>query len=98
MEKALQAARAAGGVIHGGGRHTIAGLEGGIYVRPALVEMPAQTGPVMDETFAPLLYVLRYETLDEAIALQNGVPQGLSSSIFTHDLREADRFTSALGV
>ncbi len=97
MEKALAAASAAGGRVHGGGRAAVAGLEGGHYVRPALVEMPAQTGPVIEETFAPILYVLRYSTFEEAIALQNGVPQGLSSSIFTTDMREADRFLSALG-
>ena len=67
------------------------------YVRPALVEMPAQGAVVKSETFAPILYVLRYETLREAIALQNGVPQGLASSIFTTDLREAERFLSASG-
>ena len=97
MERALDAARAAGGTVHGGGRQELAGCAGGYYVRPALVEMPAQTGPVAEETFAPILYVMRYGTLEEALALQNGVPQGLSSSIFTNDLREADRFTSAAG-
>ncbi len=66
-------------------------------MRPALVEMPGQVGPVIDETFAPILYVLRYHDLDEAIALQNGVPQGLSSSIFGNDLREVERFLSAAG-
>ena len=59
--------------------------------------MPAQSGVVIEETFAPILYILRYRTLDEAIALQNGVPQGLSSSIFTTDLREAETFLSAAG-
>ena len=67
------------------------------YVRPALVEMPSQADVVRDETFAPILYVMRYEELDEAIRLQNDVPQGLSSSIFTNDLREAERFISARG-
>jgi aldehyde dehydrogenase (NAD+) len=61
------------------------------------VTMPAQTDIVMHETFAPILYVLTYDTLDEAIALHNDVPQGLSSSIFTTDLREAERFLSAAG-
>ena len=64
-------------------------VEGGHYVRPALVEVDAQAGMVLEETFAPILYVLRYTTLDQAIALNNGVTQGLSSSIFTNDLREA---------
>ena len=67
------------------------------YVRPALVELPTQTDLVKHETFAPILYVLRYETLDQAIALHNDVPQGLSSSIFTQDLSEAELFLSATG-
>ncbi|RRB16785.1 L-piperidine-6-carboxylate dehydrogenase [Larkinella knui] len=72
-------------------------FESGCYVRPAIAEMPAQTEVVQHETFAPILYLLKYGTLDEAIALQNGVPQGLSSSIFTLNLREAERFLSAAG-
>ena len=75
----------------------VEGVPGGIYVRPALVEVEAQQGHVLEETFAPLLYVLRYRDLDEAIALNNGVAQGLSSAIFTTDLREAERFISAAG-
>ncbi|MBA3812065.1 MAG: aldehyde dehydrogenase family protein, partial [Caulobacteraceae bacterium] len=69
----------------------------GIYVRPALVEMARQDEVVRRETFAPILYVMRHRDLDEAIALNNDVPQGLSSSIFTTDLREAERFCSAEG-
>jgi len=72
-------------------------VDGGHYVRPAIVEVDAQAGTVLQETFAPILYVLRYRDLDEAIALQNEVVQGLSSSIFTNDLREAERFLSAAG-
>jgi aldehyde dehydrogenase (NAD+) len=72
-------------------------VPGGFYVRPAIVEVEAQHGAVLQETFAPILYVLRYRDLDEAIALQNGVVQGLSSSIFTNDLREAERFISVAG-
>ena len=72
-------------------------VAGGFYVRPALVEVPAQEGPILQETFAPILYVLRYSDLDQAIALNNSVSQGLSSSIFTNDLREAERFLSAAG-
>ena len=72
-------------------------VAGGFYVRPALVEADAQEGSVIKETFAPILYVLRYRELDDAIALNNSVPQGLSSSIFTNDLREAERFLSATG-
>ena len=96
MGRALEAAKAAGGTVHGGGRVDVNGPNS-FYVRPALVEMPAQTGPVVEETFAPILYVLKYRELDEAIALQNGVPQGLSSSIFCTDLREVERFLSAQG-
>ncbi|MEO7365252.1 MAG: aldehyde dehydrogenase family protein [Sphingomicrobium sp.] len=72
-------------------------VPGGFYVRPAIVEVPAQEGTVLQETFAPILYVLRYTDLDQAIALNNAVTQGLSSSIFTTDLREAERFISAAG-
>jgi aldehyde dehydrogenase (NAD+) len=72
-------------------------VPGGHYVRPAIVEVERQEGMVLTETFAPILYVLRYSDLDEAIALNNGVPQGLSSSIFTNDMREAERFMAASG-
>jgi len=72
-------------------------VPGGFYVRPAIVEVAAQDGTMIQETFAPILYVIRYSELDEAIALQNAVPQGLSSSIFTNDLGEAERFVSAAG-
>ena len=95
MQSALDAAQAAGGVISGGDR--VAESSGGFYVRPALVEMPSQTGPVIHETFAPILYVMRYEDFEDALALHNDVPQGLSSSIFTNDLREAETFLSARG-
>jgi len=91
MEGALAEAAAQGGAVHGGER-----LDGW-YARPALVEMPAQSAVMVKETFAPILYVLRYRELEEAIALQNGVPQGLASSIFTTDLREAEIFLSACG-
>jgi aldehyde dehydrogenase (NAD+) len=72
-------------------------VPGGFYVRPAIVEAAAQEGNVLKETFAPILYVLRYQELDQAIALNNSVPQGLSSSIFTADVREAELFMSAAG-
>jgi aldehyde dehydrogenase (NAD+) len=75
----------------------IEAVPGGLYVRPAIIEAPVQEGTVLKETFAPILYVLRYHDFDEAIALNNAVPQGLSSSIFTNDLREAERFMSAAG-
>jgi len=72
-------------------------VAGGFYVRPAIVEVDEQAGSVLKETFAPILYVLRYRDFEEAMALNNAVPQGLSSSIFTTDLREAERFMSAGG-
>jgi len=72
-------------------------VPGGIYVRPAIVEVQAQEGIVLQETFAPILYVLRYGELSQALALNNMVVQGLSSSIFTNDLKEAERFLSAAG-
>jgi aldehyde dehydrogenase (NAD+) len=75
----------------------VTGLEQGVYVRPALVEMPGQSDVVGRETFAPILYVMTYDTLEEAIALNNDVPQGLSSSIFTRDLGEAELFCSDIG-
>ncbi len=96
MAAALQAAKAAGGLVTGGERVEIGG-PGAAYARPALVEMPAQTGPALRETFAPILYVMKYRDFDEAIALHNAVAQGLSSSIFTNDLREAETFLSARG-
>jgi aldehyde dehydrogenase (NAD+) len=97
MQRALDAARNDGGKVHGGDPVRLDGLEGGVYVQPALVEMPAQTDLVRRETFAPILYVLAYDDLDEAITIQNDVPHGLSSSIFTNDLREAERFVGAAG-
>jgi aldehyde dehydrogenase (NAD+) len=97
MEHALEAAKAAGGSVHGGERITIAGATDAYYVRPALVEMLTQTGPVEHETFAPILYVMKYGDLDVALKLHNAVTQGLSSSIFTNDLREAETFLSARG-
>jgi len=83
--------------VLGGEIKRVDAVPGGFYVRPAIVEVAAQDGSILRETFAPILYVLRYRDLDEAIALQNAVPQGLSSSIFTTDVREAERFMSAAG-
>ena len=94
---ALDEARQARGKVHGGERIGGIGGDHAYYVRPALCEMPEQTGPVLRETFAPILYVMRYRALDEAISLHNAVAAGLSSSIFTLDLREAERFVSATG-
>jgi len=97
MQRALAEARAAGGKVHGGARVAGIGGEAACYVRPALCEMPMQTGPVLRETFAPVLWVMRYVDFAEAIAMHNAVGAGLSSSIFTLDMREAERFVSATG-
>jgi len=98
MQAALKEARETASSITGGERVSIEDtLEHAFYVRPTLVEMPAQTAVVQRETFAPILYVLKYRDLDEAIALQNDVPQGLSSSIFTLNLQEAEHFLSVSG-
>ena len=91
----LVKAKAEGGLVHGG--QVAAGVGNGAYVTPALVEMPGQTATVCEECFAPILYVLTYDTLDEAVEIQNAVPQGLSSCIFTLNLREAEAFLSASG-
>jgi aldehyde dehydrogenase (NAD+) len=96
MVRALEQARADGGEVSGGERHEL-GDDSAYYVAPAVVRMPAQTEVVHSETFAPILYVMTYDELDEAIAMNNAVPQGLSSSIFTTDMREAERFMSADG-
>jgi aldehyde dehydrogenase (NAD+) len=97
MQSALDHARREGGRVHGGQRAPVPGAEGGYYVKPALVEMPAQSAIVMQETFAPILYAMRYESFEQAIAAHNAVEQGLSSCIFTNDVREAERFLSASG-
>ncbi|WP_088285899.1 aldehyde dehydrogenase family protein [Ideonella sp. A 288] len=97
MQWALAQAREQGGQVSGGERVPHAGADDAWYAAPALVRMPAQTAVVCHETFAPILYLLRYDSFDEAMALHNGVPQGLSSAIFTNDLREAEAFLSARG-
>jgi len=97
MKGALAAARADGGLIYGGGRALAQDFPDAYYVTPAIAEMPAQTDIVRHETFAPILYVMKYNDLDAAIALQNDVPQGLSSCIFSTDLRETEYFLSAVG-
>lgn len=97
MQRALTEAKAAGGTVQGGERVNEAAGADAYYVRPALVEMGSQTGPVLHETFAPILYVMRYSDFDAVLDLHNDVPQGLSSSIFTNDLREAEAFLSARG-
>lgn len=97
MQTALAAAREQGGEVSGGERALVSQYPNAWYATPALVRMPAQTDIVKHETFAPILYTLKYKTLDEAIALQNEVPQGLSSAIFSNDVREAEAFMSASG-
>ena len=97
MDAALRQAKEQGGKVHGGGRVTQGVPRGGVYVRPAIVEIEPGAPIVQQETFAPILYFLRYETLDEAIAINNGVPQGLASAIFTSDVREAELFCSPAG-
>jgi len=97
MQKALAAAREQGGSVSGGERALADANPNAWYAVPALVRMPAQTEIVKHETFAPILYTLKYESLEQAIALQNEVPQGLSSAIFTNDVREAEAFMSASG-
>jgi aldehyde dehydrogenase (NAD+) len=98
MRTALARAGDDGGtLLVGGGRREVAGYPDAYYVEPAVVRMPAQTDIVRAETFAPILYVLTYRDLDEAVALHNDVPQGLSSSIFTGDQREAERFLASDG-
>jgi aldehyde dehydrogenase (NAD+) len=97
MQHALARARDEGGQVSGGARVLANRHPDAWYVEPALVRMPAQTAVVAEETFAPILYTLRYDSLDDAIALHNGVPQGLSSAIFSNDVRETEQFLSAQG-
>ncbi len=97
MLEQLDRARADGGTVHGGESVSDGVPQGGAYVTPALVDMPSQTECVREETFAPILYVMGYDALEDAIAMQNDVPQGLSSCIFTLNLREAETFLSASG-
>jgi aldehyde dehydrogenase (NAD+) len=102
MQDALRRAREQGGIVTGGERITVgvgadAAATDSWYVRPALVRMPAQSAVMHAETFAPILYVVEYEDFADAIALNNAVPQGLSSAVLTNDLREAEWFMSARG-
>ncbi|HPF78471.1 MAG TPA: aldehyde dehydrogenase family protein [Alphaproteobacteria bacterium] len=95
MQKALADAKKQGGKILTGGKRE--GIKGGYYVRPALVDMPSQSDVVCHETFAPILYIMGYKDFDKALQMHNAVPQGLSSCIFTTDMREAETFLSATG-
>ena len=95
MGAALEKAQASGGqIVTGGGRREDLGPQ---FVEPTIVRMPAQTPIVQEETFAPILYVMSFKELEEAIAMHNDVPQGLSSAIFTDSIRTAERFLSAVG-
>jgi aldehyde dehydrogenase (NAD+) len=97
MQAVLTEAREQGAEVYGGQRQLAESHPEGYYVAPAIVEVAGQNDLVRHETFAPILYVIDYETLGEAIALNNDVPQGLSSCIFTTDVREAETFVSAVG-
>ena len=97
MQQALDTAKSEGGTVTGGDRTLTGQYPDAYYVEPAIVEMPSQTASVCEETFAPILYVMKYSNFDEALAMQNGVMQGLSSAIFTNDVREAEAFISASG-
>ena len=98
FQRALEQARAQGGeVLVGGGRHTEGACARGNYVQPTLVRARPGMSIVREETFAPILYLLEVDDLEQAIALQNDVPQGLSSAVFTRDLLQAERFLSAAG-
>ncbi|MFZ4743097.1 MAG: aldehyde dehydrogenase family protein [Betaproteobacteria bacterium] len=96
MQKALKQAKDMGATVHFGERLTLGDAKA-FYVRPAIVEFDAQKGPMLQETFAPILYMTAYDDFDVAIAMNNAAAHGLSSSVFTQDLREAEVFTSALG-
>ena len=96
MDRALDEAKKAGGKIHGGGR-VKENVPGGVYVKPALVEIKPDAPIVKEETFAPILYVMTYKDFEDAVRIHNDVPQGLSSAVFTSDVREAEKFLSPAG-
>ena len=96
MQTALTQAKAEGGVVTGGERVRI-GVPGGVYVQPALVDIRHDASVVQTETFAPILYITGYDAFEEALDMQNDVPQGLSSAIFTNDVLEAERFCGPSG-
>ncbi|TPV94656.1 MAG: aldehyde dehydrogenase family protein [Myxococcales bacterium FL481] len=97
MRSALDELRSSGATVHGGQRVLADRFSGAYYAQPALVEMPASRTNIAEETFAPILHVFEYERFEEAIARQNDVPQGLSSAVFTNDVREAEHFVSVAG-
>jgi aldehyde dehydrogenase (NAD+) len=97
MERTIASARDEGGKVTGGGRALSEKFPDAFYVHPAIVEMPEQSKTVCHETFAPVLYVMKYTHFADALARQNAVPQGLSSCIFTQEMQEAEKFTAASG-
>jgi aldehyde dehydrogenase (NAD+) len=97
MERALVQARDEGGKITGGGRMLEDKFPNAYYVKPAIAEMPEQSAVVCHETFAPIIYVMRYRDFSDVVAKHNAVPQGLSSCIFTQDVQEGERFLAAAG-
>lgn len=97
MQQALEQARSQGGTVWGGEQILQDIYPQAYYVRPALVQMPKQSEIVVRETFAPILYIMSYEDFETVLNIHNDVPQGLSSCIFTNDLREAEIFLSARG-
>jgi aldehyde dehydrogenase (NAD+) len=98
MQSALEQAKAQGGeVVFGGQRVTANVPSGGFYVQPAIVRIAHDAKIVQQETFAPILYVLTFDEFEEAIEIQNNVPQGLSSAVFTESMREAEAFMSPAG-
>jgi L-aminoadipate-semialdehyde dehydrogenase len=98
MDATLGRVKTAGGtIVVGGARLPVTDYPGGLYVKPTIVRAEPHWQVVQEETFAPILYVLAYENLAEAIAIQNSVPQGLASAIFSNDLRETEAFLSSIG-
>ncbi len=97
MQQALAEARAQGGTVHGGQRVTSQVPAGGCYVQPAIVEIGPEAPILQRETFAPILYFIRYRNFAEAVERHNGVPQGLASAIMTNELQEAELFCSPCG-
>ncbi|MEC8495526.1 MAG: aldehyde dehydrogenase family protein, partial [Planctomycetota bacterium] len=99
MQKSIEACQAEGGtLLRGGGRAGMPGaLSGGHFVVPAIMRAENHYQTVQDETFAPILYIIPVKDIEHAIELHNGVPQGLSSAIFTSDVKKAERFLSAIG-
>jgi aldehyde dehydrogenase (NAD+) len=97
MQRALGLAAQLAGRVEGGQRLTDNVPKGGVYVRPALVEIPPGAEITKEETFAPILYVMTYKDFEEAVRIHNDVPQGLSSAVFTSDVREAEKFVSPSG-